>query len=73
MWYYFMLQRCTFNSNAFVGIRQLQCILLKVALLFGVEIRENTSYVNLREPEKVKDGICMLSSILPKVNYPNIK
>lgn len=32
------------------GIRQLQCILLKVALLLGVEIYENVSFEELTEP-----------------------
>lgn len=34
----------------FTGIRQLQCILLKVALLVGVEIHVNVSFVDIMEP-----------------------
>ena len=34
----------------FAGIRTLQCILLKVALLLGVEIHANVTYEGLAEP-----------------------
>lgn len=34
----------------FTGIRQLQCILLKVALIFGVEIHEGVGFESLQEP-----------------------
>jgi hypothetical protein len=34
----------------YLGIRQLQCILLKVALLLGVEIHENVTFDGLAEP-----------------------
>lgn len=34
----------------FLGIRQLQCILLKAALIFGVEVHNNVTFKNLIEP-----------------------
>ena len=34
----------------FPGIRTLQCVLLKVALLLGVEIHANVTYEGLAEP-----------------------
>ena len=38
------------------GIRQLQCILLKVALLLGVEVYENVGYEELVEPSDERSG-----------------
>jgi len=34
----------------FIGIRQLQCILLKVSLILGVEIHEGVSFDSLSPP-----------------------
>lgn len=39
-----------------ISIRQLQCILLKVALLLGIEIHEGVSFEKLIEPSE--DGSC---------------
>ena len=39
-----------------ISIRQLQCILLKVALLLGVEIYENVGFESLIEPEDIETG-----------------
>ena len=33
-----------------LGIRQLQCVLLKVALILGVEVHEGVGFENLLEP-----------------------
>lgn len=41
-----------------ISIRQLQCILLKVALLLGVEVHEGVSFCKTIEP---KDGKCRWS------------
>lgn len=41
----------SYFSNYFLaGIRQLQCILLKVALLLGVEVHEGVTFEELLEP-----------------------
>ncbi|XP_041986419.1 F-actin-monooxygenase Mical isoform X2 [Aricia agestis] len=39
-----------------ISIRQLQCILMKVALLLGVEIHENVSFEELLEPTVTKNS-----------------
>ena len=46
-----------FHNNTFsmmfysiAGIRQLQCILLKVALVVGVEVHVNVGFVDILEP-----------------------
>ena len=39
-----------------ISIRQLQCILLKVALLLGVEVYENVGFESLVEPEDIETG-----------------
>ncbi len=39
------------------GIRQLQCILLKVALILGVEIYPNVTFINAIEPTSSQQGI----------------
>ena len=39
-----------------ISIRQLQCILLKVALLLGVEVYENVGFECLLEPEDIETG-----------------
>ncbi|KAF0287391.1 [F-actin]-monooxygenase MICAL3 [Amphibalanus amphitrite] len=39
-----------------ISIRQLQCILLKVALLLGVEVYENVGYEELVEPADERTG-----------------
>lgn len=46
-----------------ISIRQLQCILLKVALLLGVEIHEGVSFVKTLEP---KDGCGWRAQISPE-------
>lgn len=38
------------NAFLFPGIRVLQCILLKVALLVGVEVHYGVSFINYLEP-----------------------
>ena len=41
------------------GIRQLQCVLMKVALLVGVEIHVNVSFDGLIEPpDDQSTGLC---------------
>ncbi|CAH8872593.1 unnamed protein product [Trichobilharzia szidati] len=40
-----------------ISIRTLQCILLKVALLFGVQVFPGTTYTSLIEPSFSKDSI----------------
>jgi hypothetical protein len=39
-----------FFFSLWLGIRQLQCILLKVALILGVEIHEGVSFERLLPP-----------------------
>ena len=39
-----------------ISIRQLQCILLKVALLLGVEVYENVGFERLVEPDDIETG-----------------
>ena len=39
-----------------ISIRALQCILLKVALLMGVEVFENCGFEDLVEPEDIEIG-----------------
>ena len=39
-----------------ISIRQLQCILLKVCLLLGVEVFEGVSFEDLVEPEDIETG-----------------
>lgn len=46
-----------------ISIRQLQCILLKVALLLGVEVHEGVSFENIIEP---KDGCGWRAQITPE-------
>ncbi|XP_059612918.1 F-actin-monooxygenase Mical isoform X2 [Phlebotomus argentipes] len=46
-----------------ISIRQLQCILLKVALLLGVEVHEGVSFVNLIEP---RDGCGWRAQVSPE-------
>lgn len=46
-----------------ISIRQLQCILLKVALLLGVEIHEGISFLNTIEP---KDGCGWRAQVTPE-------
>lgn len=38
------------KKNYVTGIRQLQCILLKVSLILGVEIHEGVSFDSLSPP-----------------------
>lgn len=45
-----------------ISIRQLQCILMKVALLLGVEIHEGVSFTKIIEP---KDGYGWRADVLP--------
>lgn len=46
-----------------ISIRQLQCILLKVALLLGVEVHESVSFIKIIEP---KDGCGWRVEISPE-------
>ncbi|XP_055597673.1 F-actin-monooxygenase Mical isoform X2 [Uranotaenia lowii] len=46
-----------------ISIRQLQCILLKVALLLGVEVHEGVSFVRELEP---KDGCGWRAAVSPE-------
>ncbi|XP_055384739.1 F-actin-monooxygenase Mical isoform X4 [Condylostylus longicornis] len=46
-----------------ISIRQLQCILLKVALLLGVEIHEGVSFINIIEPS---DGLGWRADVSPE-------
>lgn len=45
-----------YNFYQFLGIRQLQCILLKVALVLGVQVHENVGFSHLIEPEPDAKG-----------------
>ena len=47
IWLMFLFIFCLFP---FSGIRQLQCILLKVALIVGVEIHVNVGFIDIKEP-----------------------
>ncbi|KJH49383.1 hypothetical protein DICVIV_04466 [Dictyocaulus viviparus] len=47
---------CT-GSIEHISIRQLQCILLKVALCFGVQIYDSVSFVQILFPKKVDDNV----------------
>jgi len=38
------------------GIRKLQCILLKIALVLGVEIYQNVTFLNVIEPNTPQQG-----------------
>lgn len=49
-----------------ISIRQLQCILLKVALLLGVEVHEGVSFIKTWEPS---DGLGWRAHVNP-VNHP---
>ncbi len=40
-----------------ISIRQLQCILLKAALLLGVEVYENVSFEGLVEPDSADSEV----------------
>lgn len=44
-----------------IGIRQLQLILLKVALLLGVEVHENVGFESLLEPpeDQSQESMCL--------------
>ena len=46
----FCIVSYTHGLSAVSGIRQLQCILLKVALLVGVEVHVNVAFEGLIEP-----------------------
>lgn len=46
----------TSENPIFLGIRQLQCVLLKIALLLGVEIHENVAFTELVQPERGENG-----------------
>lgn len=39
-----------------LGIRQLQCILLKIALVLGVEIYQNVKFIDAIEPTSAQQG-----------------
>ncbi|XP_036365724.1 F-actin-monooxygenase MICAL3 isoform X8 [Octopus sinensis] len=54
-----------------ISIRQLQCILLKVALIFGVEVHYNVSFENLLEPpaDQSKEKIGWRALVIP-ANHP---
>ena len=39
-----------------LGIRQLQCILLKIALVLGVEIYQNVKFIDVIEPTSAQQG-----------------
>lgn len=65
------------------GIRQLQCILLKVALMFGVEIYVGVTYEDLLEPPDDQESNRMYTSlptitpsffcgIILNINFSNI-
>jgi F-actin monooxygenase len=45
-----------------IAIRQLQCMLLKIALLLGVEVHENVSFTRTVEP---RDGFGWRASVVP--------
>ena len=53
---------CSFKS-VHSGIRSLQCILLKICLLLGVQIYTNVEFVDVLEPEK---GIGWRASVKPE-------
>ena len=41
---------------SYIGIRQLQCILLKIALVLGVEIYPNVTFIDVIEPISTQQG-----------------
>lgn len=47
---------CT-GSIEHISIRKLQCILLKIALILGVQVHEGIRFVELLEPEADSMGI----------------
>lgn len=49
-----------FHIFVLIGIRQLQLILLKVALLLGVEVHENVGFESLIEPPEDQSEESML-------------
>lgn len=46
------------RSSVFAGIRQLQLILLKVALLLGVEVHTGVEFQGLVEPSRENGIYC---------------
>ncbi|CAG0918055.1 unnamed protein product, partial [Notodromas monacha] len=50
-----------------LGIRQLQCILLKISLLVGIEVHENVAFVDLIEPpaDQTNERIGWRASVIP--------
>lgn len=53
---------------SYIGIRQLQCILLKIALLLGVEIYPNVTFINVIEPTSPNQGIAVGFFVIGMVN-----
>ena len=58
---------CSFQSVP-SGIRSLQCILLKICLLLGVQIHTNVEFVDVVEPDK---GIGWRASVKPESHQVN--
>ncbi|CAE1256746.1 unnamed protein product [Acanthosepion pharaonis] len=56
------------GSIEHISIRQLQCILLKAALIFGVEVHNNVTFKNLIEPpeDQSKEKIGWRALIFPQ-------
>lgn len=52
------------TSVAFPGIRQLQLMLLKVALLLGIEIHVNVEFKGLVEPPQDQEKASKFSTFL---------
>ena len=52
------------DVSLFSGIRALQCILLKVALVLGVEVHTNVAFEGLVEPPKNQEERKYLGSLL---------
>ena len=49
-----------------IGIRQLQLILFKIALMLGVEIHVNVEFVKVLEPPEDQENQSMLLYLLRK-------
>lgn len=56
----------------YLGIRQLQCILLKIALVLGVEIYQNVTFIDVIEPKSSQQGKMSLHYCQLKISLISI-
>lgn len=66
----FFPQFCHSTAYFHVGTRQLQCILLKVALLLGVTVFPSTSFEGIARPDSSVNGRKSYYSIITKPQIP---